>query len=181
MVFTIYQGMLFETSFFFFPLFLTLRAYLDKFLYRKNTMTECIFCKIISRKIPSEILYEDDHIISLLDINPIHFGHALILPKQHCKDFLDLPSETYHSLLQTAHIVTHALVQSLHLEGYNLFSNNGQIAGQSVYHFHLHVTPRYPDDNIRFILKLKQYSDGEMKHFGTMIRQHIQQPSSMKK
>jgi histidine triad (HIT) family protein len=144
-------------------------------------MTECIFCKIISRKIPSEILYENDYVISLLDINPIHFGHALIVPKQHCKDFLDLPSETYQFLLEAARIVTHALVQSLNLEGYNLFSNNGRIAGQSVYHFHLHVTPRYPEDNIRFILKLKQYPDGEMKRFGTIIRQQIQQPSPMKK
>jgi histidine triad (HIT) family protein len=161
--------------------FLTLQAYLDRFLYKENKMAECIFCEIISRKITSEILYENDHVISLLDINPIHFGHALILPKQHCKDFLDLPAETYHSLLQAARIVTNALIQSLNLEGYNLFSNNGRIAGQSVYHFHLHVTPRYPDDNIRFVLKLKQYPEGEMKHFGTMIRQHIYQPLSTEK
>ncbi|MGD0590264.1 MAG: HIT family protein [Bacteroidota bacterium] len=143
-------------------------------------MTDCIFCKIISGKIPAEILYENDHVISLLDINPIHFGHALILPKLHCRDFLDLPSEAYYSILQAAKIVTNALVQSLNLEGYNIFSNNGQIAGQSVFHFHLHVTPRYPDDNIRFVLKLKGYPDGELKRYGAMIRQHIQQPSAQR-
>jgi len=143
-------------------------------------MTDCIFCKIISGKIPAEILFEDNHVISLLDINPINFGHALILPKKHCKDFLDLPPESYHNILQAASIVTKALVQSLHLEGYNLFSNNGTIAGQSVFHFHLHITPRYPDDNIRFVLKLKEYPDGELKQFGTIIRQQIQQPSEKK-
>jgi histidine triad (HIT) family protein len=140
-------------------------------------MTDCIFCKIISKKIPSEILYENDKVISVLDINPIHFGHALILPKQHCRDFLDLPDETYHSILQAAKIVTHALVESLKLEGYNLFSNNGTIAGQSVFHFHLHITPRYRNDNIRFVLNLKEYSGGDMKKYGTMIRKFIKPPA----
>jgi histidine triad (HIT) family protein len=141
-------------------------------------MTDCIFCKMVSGIIPAEILYENDHAIAVLDINPIHFGHALILPRQHCNDFLDLPDETYHSILQVAKIVTQALVQSLKLGGYNLFSNNGTIAGQSVFHFHLHITPRYPDDNIRFVLKLKQYPDGEMKRYGTMIRKFIK-PSTL--
>jgi histidine triad (HIT) family protein len=66
------------------------------------------------------------------------------------------------------------LVQSLKLEGYNLFSNNGTIAGQSVFHFHLHITPRYRDDNIRFVINLKKYSDGEMKQYGVKIRKFIQ-------
>jgi histidine triad (HIT) family protein len=140
-------------------------------------MTDCIFCKIISGAIPAEILYENDKALAVLDINPIHYGHALILPKQHCKDFLELSEESYHSILQAAKIVTGALVQGLTLEGYNLFSNNGTIAGQSVFHFHLHVTPRYRDDNIRFVLNLKKYSDGDLKRYGTMIRKFIKPPT----
>jgi histidine triad (HIT) family protein len=138
-------------------------------------MTNCIFCQIASRKIPSEILYENEHVISILDINPIHFGHALVFPKKHCRDFLDLPAESYKHILQAANIVTNALVKSLNLEGYNLFSNNGSIAGQSVFHFHLHITPRYADDNIRFVLKLKEYPDGEMKRYGEILRHYINQ------
>ena len=137
-------------------------------------MTDCVFCKIISKENPAEVLYENDSVISVLDINPIHLGHALILPKQHCNNFLDLPDQTYHSLLQAARIVTTALVQSLKLEGYNLFSNNGIIAGQSVFHFHLHITPRYPGDNIKFVLNLKKYPDGDLKRYGTFIRKFIQ-------
>jgi histidine triad (HIT) family protein len=136
-------------------------------------MTDCIFCKIISGKIPSEKLYENDHALAVLDINPIHYGHALIIPKQHCIDFLDVPEETYHSILQAAKIVTEALVKSLDLEGYNLFSNNGTIAGQSVFHFHLHITPRYRNDNIQFLLNLKKYADGELKQYGAKIRTYI--------
>ena len=141
-------------------------------------MTDCIFCSIVSKQVPSEILYENELVLSVLDINPIHFGHALILPKQHCSDFLTLPEETYHSILNTAKIVTQALVQSLNLEGYNLFSNNGTIAGQSVFHFHLHVTPRYRDDNIRFILNLKKYPKGDLNRYGMMIRKFINAPAS---
>ena len=136
-------------------------------------MIDCIFCKIISGEIPAEILYESDHAIAILDINPINFGHALILPRQHCNDFLDLPDEIYRPILEAAKIVTQALVKSLKLEGYNIFSNNGTIAGQSVFHFHLHITPRYRNDNIRFILNLKKYSDGDLKRYGAMIRNSI--------
>jgi histidine triad (HIT) family protein len=140
-------------------------------------MIDCVFCKIVFKEIPSEILYENELAIAVLDINPINFGHTLILPRQHCKDFLDLPEDTYTSILQATKVVTQALVQSLKLEGYNIFTNNGQIAGQSVFHFHLHITPRYRDDNIRFVLNLKKYSDGEKKHYGELIRKFIRHPS----
>jgi histidine triad (HIT) family protein len=61
----------------------------------------------------------------------------------------------------------------LNLEGFNIFSNNGPIAGQSVFHFHFHITPRYKDDKIRFVLELKKYADSEMKKYGDLIRRHI--------
>jgi histidine triad (HIT) family protein len=137
-------------------------------------MHDCIFCKIIDKQIPAEILFEDDHVIAVLDINPINYGHTLIIPKVHCRDFLALPEESYGSVLHAAKIIANALVIHYKLEGYNLFSNNGSIAGQSVFHFHLHVTPRYRDDNIRFVLNLKHYGDGEVKVFGDTIRKTIQ-------
>lgn len=136
-------------------------------------MDNCIFCKIITKQIPAEILLEDEHVVAILDIHPIHFGHSLVIPKIHCKDFLELPETSYHSVLHAAKLIASALVDTQHLDGYNLFSNNGQIAGQSVFHFHMHVTPRYCDDNIRFVLNLKQYPDGELHRYGDLIRSHI--------
>ncbi|HTP13167.1 MAG TPA: HIT domain-containing protein [Bacteroidota bacterium] len=133
-----------------------------------------MFCRIVSGEIASEVLFENRHVVSILDINPIHFGHALVIPKAHYRDFLELDPECYGSLLGGARIVTAALVRGLDLEGFNLFSNNGRIAGQSVFHFHLHVTPRYHNDNIRFVLQLKKYRDGEMKRYADLIRHHIQ-------
>ncbi len=135
--------------------------------------SDCVFCNIVSGVTPAEVLFQNEQAIAVLDINPIHYGHALVIPKQHCKDFLELPAETFPSVLQAAQVVARALVASLNLQGYNLFSNNGESAGQSVFHFHLHVTPRYNDDDIRFVLKLKQYPNGELKRYGDMIRKCI--------
>ena len=132
-----------------------------------------MFCRIVAGEVPSEVLFENNHVVTILDINPIHFGHALVIPRKHFRDFLDLEPECYPHVLDAARIVSSALVEGLGLEGFNLFSNNGRIAGQSVFHFHLHVTPRYENDDIRFVLKLKKYQNGEMKQFADRIRQHI--------
>ena len=139
----------------------------------KNSPAECIFCKIIRRELPAEILYENDTVVSILDINPIHFGHALVIPKMHCFDFLSIPEGDLYDVLRAARIVTRGIVRGLNLDGFNIFSNNGKVAGQSVVHFHLHITPRDPDDNIKFVLKLKSYEDGLLAEYGARIREHI--------
>ena len=136
-------------------------------------MNNCVFCRIIERNVPAEVLYEDDSVICILDINPIHHGHTLVIPKQHCRDFLELPENAYLAVMKAARLVTSALVQEYGLEGFNLFSNNGRIAGQSVFHFHLHVTPRHPGDNIRFVLNLKRYAGTEMEALGGRLRERI--------
>jgi histidine triad (HIT) family protein len=134
---------------------------------------DCIFCKIIARELPAEILYENDRVIAILDINPIHHGHALVIPKEHCLDFLTIPESDLHDVLHVTQKIARALVDALDLKGFNIFSNNGRIAGQSVFHFHMHVTPRYSDDNIKFVLQLKRYEHNAMKEFGDRIRQHL--------
>jgi histidine triad (HIT) family protein len=137
---------------------------------------DCIFCKIIGHALPAEILFESEKVIAILDINPIHHGHALVIPKSHCTDFLSVPEGDLHEVLRVTQIVARALVRSLGLDGFNIFSNNGRVAGQSVFHFHMHVTPRYEDDEIRFVLKLKSYSGGTMADYARRIREHIQSP-----
>lgn len=138
-------------------------------------MDDCIFCQIVARRTHAEILYENNDALCILDINPIHFGHALVLPKRHCRDFIELPPESFAGVMQALHTVARALKASLTLEGFNIFSNNGRIAGQSVFHFHFHVTPRYANDNIKFVLELKKYRNGEMAAYAERIRQQIQQ------
>ncbi len=133
-----------------------------------------IFTKIIKREIPAEILYETANVISIIDIPPIHYGHALIIPKKEYKDFLEVPEAELGELLAAAQKVARALVKAFHVEGFNFFSNNGEIAGQSVFHFHIHVIPRYPDDNISFHRNLKKYAEGQAKEVADKIRANIQ-------
>jgi histidine triad (HIT) family protein len=134
---------------------------------------DCVFCRIIARTSQAEILHENEAAIAILDTRPIHFGHALIIPKKHCRTFLELPPESMGGVMESTTLVCRALVTSFQLEGFNIFCNNGEVAGQSVFHFHWHITPRYPNDNIRFELKLKQYPDGEMAAYANRVRAHI--------
>lgn len=133
-----------------------------------------IFTKIISREIPAEILYETENVISIIDIMPIHFGHALVIPKKEYKNFLEVPEAELGELLTVAQKIAKSLVKTFNLEGFNFFSNNGEVAGQSVFHFHIHVTPRYHNDNISFNLTLKKYADGQMKEVADKIRANIE-------
>lgn len=133
-----------------------------------------IFTKIIQRQIPSEILYETDNVISIIDIMPIHYGHALIIPKKEYRNFLEVPETELGELMIVTQKVAKSLVKTFNLEGFNFFANNGEVAGQSVFHFHIHVTPRYPNDHISFHLNLKKYADGQMKEIADKIRGNIQ-------
>lgn len=134
---------------------------------------DCVFCKIAAHQLPAEILYETENVVAILDINPIHYGHALVIPKTHCTDFLHVREADLHDVLHVTQIVARAMVESLELEGFNIFSNNGKAAGQSVFHFHMHVTPRYPDDDIKFVLTLKTYDGNAMATYAEKIRRHI--------
>jgi histidine triad (HIT) family protein len=133
-----------------------------------------IFTKIINREIPAEILYETDNVIAIIDIMPIHYGHALIIPKKEYRNFLEVPEPEVGELMLVTQKIAKSLVKTFNLEGFNFFSNNGEVAGQSVFHFHIHVTPRYPNDNISFLLNLKKYSEGQMKEVADKIRSNIQ-------
>ncbi len=133
-----------------------------------------IFTKIISREIPAEILYETANVISIIDIMPIHYGHALVIPKKEYKNFLDVPEEQLGELMIVAQKVAKSLVKTFNLDGFNVFANNGEVAGQSVFHFHIHITPRYINDNISFHLTLKKYADGQMKEVADKIRANIE-------
>ena len=111
-------------------------------------MSDCIFCKIIENSIPSYTIYEDDYFKVILDRFPSTLGHTLIIPKVHAENIFDLDDEYASKLLVLAKKIAIALKQSLNAEGLNLLQNNGEIAGQAIFHFHLHLIPRYKNDGI---------------------------------
>lgn len=107
------------------------------------TDESCIFCKIANGQIPSATVYEDDDFRVILDLGPASKGHALILPKNHFKDVCALDEKTAAKILPLAGKIGSAMKKSLGCAGFNLVQNNGEAAGQTVFHFHMHVIPRY--------------------------------------
>ena len=106
----------------------------------------CIFCKIANGEIPSRTIAENDLFRVVLDVAPATKGHALILPKDHCRNLYDLPEETASELMKMAKKVALKMKDKLHCDGVNLVQNNEETAGQTVFHFHMHVIPRYNGD-----------------------------------
>ncbi len=113
---------------------------------------DCIFCKIVNKEIPKELTYEDDNFIAFLDISPRAQGHTLIIPKQHFKTLLDLPNTLGTELQQAIKKVSLNLTQKLKAQGFNIFTNIGEVSGQVVPHLHIHVVPRKNQDNLKNIL-----------------------------
>ncbi len=106
----------------------------------------CIFCKIIEGDIPSYKLYEDDDFMVILDAGPATRGHALVIPKEHYKNLYELPDELAAKAVILGKKLITQLKEILGCDGYNLVQNNGEAAGQTVDHFHLHLIPRYSGD-----------------------------------
>ncbi len=109
---------------------------------------DCIFCKIIKGDIPSFTIYEDKLFKVILDRFPAALGHALIIPKEHYKDIFELPEEVAQALYPLAKEMATRIKLAVDAEGMNIVQNNGEVAGQSVYHFHLHLVPRKAGDGI---------------------------------
>ena len=117
---------------------------------------DCVFCKIVSGDIPSNTIYENSEFKVIMDISPATKGHVLVLPKEHFKDIYDIDAETAGKLFQLAAVVARALKEVLHCDGLNIIQNNGEIAGQTVFHFHMHLIPRYEGDDVT--VKWKEHS-----------------------
>ena len=110
---------------------------------------DCIFCKIAAGEIPSATLYEDEDFRVILDIEPASKGHALILPKEHYANLYELDDEIAGKVLILAKKLVTALTDILGCDGYNIVQNNGRVAGQTVFHYHMHLIPRYENDTVR--------------------------------
>lgn len=108
----------------------------------------CIFCKIAAGEIPSATIYEDEDFRVILDIEPASKGHALILPKEHYANLYELPDELAAKVLVVAKKVIAQMTEIVGCDGYNVLQNNGEAAGQTVFHFHTHLIPRYKEDDV---------------------------------
>ena len=107
---------------------------------------DCIFCEIVAGNIPATKVYEDEGVLAFMDIAPINPGHTLVIPKQHYRNIFDMPPEVGSQIMKAAILIANAIRTALNPDGLNLFQSNEAAGFQTVFHFHLHVLPRWEDD-----------------------------------
>lgn len=111
--------------------------------------TDCIFCKIVAGEVPATIVHEDERTVAFMDIAPATRGHVLVVPRRHSRDLLEIGSEDLHAVATAAQELARRAKEGLGAAGINLLNSCGQAAWQTVFHFHIHVIPRYEDDPLR--------------------------------
>lgn len=133
----------------------------------------CIFCKLANGDIPTNSIYEDDDFKVILDASPATKGHVLILPKQHYANIFEIEDETLAKAAKLAKkIMTHEK-DVLGCEGYNLVQNNGEVAGQTVFHFHMHLIPRYNGDTVGITWKPGELTDEDKEEILSKVKAQL--------
>jgi len=131
----------------------------------------CIFCKIVEKKIPSKIVFEDDFNLAFLDIFPISKGHTIVIPKNHYENLEGIPDNELIKLFKEVKKIATNIHKKLEIDGYNILQNNFLAAGQVINHFHVHIIPRSEND-ARFTMKIprNQSSDKELENILKIIK-----------
>ena len=132
-------------------------------------MENCIFCKIINHEIPSKIIYEDEQCMAFLDITQVTNGHTLIIPKMHAADYLSVDQNVLAHISKVAQIIANQLKTKLNASGINILTNAGQAAGQEVFHFHMHLIPRF-NENDGIEIKFNRLDDFDLEAIYNAIK-----------
>lgn len=131
---------------------------------------DCIFCKIANGEIPSDTVYEDEHFRAILDLSPASKGHTLVLPKEHFDDALSADEKTVGEIFKTAAKIAAAVKETMKCDGINIVQNNGEAAGQTVHHLHVHIIPRYSSEKEKIVTWIQHESEpAEQKDIAARI------------
>ena len=122
----------------------------------------CIFCKIVAGEIPSRTLFEDEDFKVMLAVGPASKGHALIVPKEHYANIYELPDELAGKAMRLAKRMATHMTNVLNCDGFNILQNNGEVAGQTVFHYHMHLIPRYKGSDEMILWNANHFSDEQM-------------------
>ncbi|MBP5192098.1 MAG: HIT family protein [Eubacterium sp.] len=137
------------------------------------TKDDCIFCKLANGVFPTNSIYEDENFNVILDVSPANRGHALILPKQHFDNIFEIDDETASKIMPLAKKIATAVKKVTECDGVNVQQNNGTAAGQSVFHLHVHIIPRFDDDKFKLVWDPKSFSDEELAATAEELRAEI--------
>ena len=141
-----------------------------------GNMSDCIFCKIINGEIPSAKVYEDEDVFAFLDISQVTKGHTLVIPKAHHANVYELPEDVAGKLFAVIPKITNAVKKAYNPIGLNLLNNNGEAAGQTVFHYHLHIIPRYGEgDGFGAVWKThnNDYTQEQLQEIAQTINKNI--------
>lgn len=132
---------------------------------------DCIFCKLIEKEIPSNILFENNDTMAFLDIFPISQGHTIVIPKKHHTNLETIPINDLHEVIGTVKIVSNLIYKNLNIDGYNILQNNYKAAGQIINHFHIHIIPRsIADGKFKLLIPREQVPEEELNQTLKIIR-----------
>ena len=134
---------------------------------------DCIFCKMVAGQIPVAKIYEDEIILSFLDIGPISDGHTLVIPKQHFEKLHECPSDLLGQVFTRIGKIAGAVAAAMNSDGYNLLCNNGRAAGQLIEHLHFHIVPRNTGDSLFSSWPSFEYKDGRIEEIAGAIRKNL--------
>ncbi|MFD1707333.1 HIT family protein [Siminovitchia sediminis] len=139
-------------------------------------MSDCIFCKIINGDLPSAKVFENEDILAFLDISQITKGHTLVIPKVHIEDLFGMDEETAAKLFSVVPEIAKAIKEEFGAKGMNLLNNNGSFAGQEVFHYHMHLIPRYGQNDgfsKQFISHQSDYSPEDLQSMASAISSRL--------
>lgn len=136
-------------------------------------MTDCLFCKIIAGEIPSTKIYEDDNVLAFLDIRPVNIGHTLVIPKVHHMNLYETPDEDLSHMIAVVKKLSIAIKSALNADGINIEMNNDPVAGQIIFHTHIHIIPRFQGDGFTHWHGARGYNEGETDTVSTKIKMHL--------
>ncbi len=135
-------------------------------------MEDSVFTKIIKREIPGTVLYENDHVIAFLDINPVNPGHTLVVPKSQQPNVLESSEQDVIEVMKAARMLAPVIVKAVEADGFNFTTNTGAAAGQSVFHTHFHIIPRFENDGHE-LWKHVELSAEQMKEVAEKIKAEL--------
>jgi len=122
---------------------------------------DCIFCDIIEGEAPVWKIYEDEHFLAFLNINPVTKGHSLVIPKEHYPELLDLPEHELKHVMKVVQDVADGVVEATDADGFNVLQSNNPVAGQEIFHIHFHIIPRYHGDSVDMSWESDELDEGE--------------------
>ena len=133
----------------------------------------CIFCMIAEGQIPSHKIYEDDVCVAFLDLSQANIGHTLVVPKKHFSNILELDNDIAGHLFTVTSKLTKGISKALNVNDFNILNNCGEVAGQTVHHFHIHIIPRKLNDNIKIELSSNKLTDEEFVNLKNKLIESI--------